>query len=379
MPLTVDPYQGFHIGVPDGWAVIRLNGTIFVTKDPTSTEGAAVRPALMTAGLTAATYFQAALATLQQQLASVSLTMTSTMTSSGAQLPAASLSIQSGGASLAGQAHVEIRSFPTAYGASMVALIASWAPQGQFATDTSLLAGIGACYGPQQGTLYRVVKDQVFTYAIPLGWQTTSETQDSIEIDKGTDAGASFNLLPALPLDSGVNSPQTLFTWATNKLGIQVGQIIGSTSSPNQTTSTGAVAGQGIVEFTGTFKGQQIHGFAFLFTTSSPGFNTSGLLRLAFATTAMWNSVNGALIHIVGSIQHDFTQDLKEWERLSQQWQAFGQQVQGFDYALTGVDLVNDPTTGATFEAPYATYTRSGPDGPGYYSPAGTKLQVQTP
>ena len=93
----------------------------------------------------------------------------------------------------------------------------------------------------------------------------------------------------------------------------------------------------------------------------------------------MWNSVNGALIHIVGSIQHDFTQDLKEWERLSQQWQAFGQQVQGFDYALTGVDLVNDPTTGATFEAPYATYTRSGPDGPGYYSPAGTKLQVQTP
>lgn len=234
----------------------------------------------------------------------------------------------------------------------MVALIASWAPQGQFATDTSLLAGIGACYGPQQGTLYQVVKDQVFTYAIPIGWQTASETQDSIEIDKGTDAGASYNLLAALPLDSGVNSPQTFFTWASNKLGIQVGQIVGSSSSPNQTSSTGAVTGQGIVEFIGTLKGQQIHGFAFLLTTSSPGFNTSGVLRLAFATTAMWNSLNGALIHIVGSIQHDFTQDLQEWERLSQQWQAFGQQVQGFDYALTGVDLVNDPTTGATFEAP---------------------------
>jgi hypothetical protein len=51
----------------------------------------------------------------------------------------------------------------------------------------------------------------------------------------------------------------------------------------------------------------------------------------------------------------------------------------GFDYALTGVDLVHGPTTGATFEAPYNAYHPSGPAGPGYYSPAGTKLQVQTP
>ena len=89
--------------------------------------------------------------------------------------------------------------------------------------------------------------------------------------------------------------------------------------------------------------------------------------------------MNGALIHIMGSIQHSFTQDLQQWERLSQEWQAFGQQVQGFDDALNGVDLVHDPVTGATFEAPYAAYSKTGPDGPGYYSKANTRLQVETP
>ena len=92
LPLTVDPYQGFQIGVPDGWDVIRLGATIFVTKDPTSTEAAAVLPTLMTSGMTAASYFQTALTTLQQQLAGANLTLTSQTKRAGA-LPAVTLNI----------------------------------------------------------------------------------------------------------------------------------------------------------------------------------------------------------------------------------------------------------------------------------------------
>ena len=382
MALTADPYEGFHIGVPDGWELIRVNGTIFVTRDRTLTEVTAVRPALMTSGLSAAAYFQASLAALVRQLGSAGLTMTSTVTSSGSQLPAASLVIQAQQSSMTGQAHIEVVPFQTAHSASIVALIASWAPKVQFSTEGPVLAGIGACYGPQQGTLFQVVKDAAFTYAIPLGWQTANESQNSIEIDKGTDAGASYTALQALKPDTGVTTPRSLFDWATRQIGIQVAATLASVSLPDQTTVTGSTLGEVIVEFTGTLKGRAIHGFAFATTTRPPsgtGLITSGVLRIAYATNASWTALGGALVHIIGGIQHDFTQDLQEWERLSQQAQAFGQQVQGFDMAINGVDLVNDPTTGATFEAPYSSYNPSGPDGPGYYSAAGTKLTVQTP
>ncbi len=86
-----------------------------------------------------------------------------------------------------------------------------------------------------------------------------------------------------------------------------------------------------------------------------------------------------SLAHIVNSIQHNFTQDLQQWEHLNQQQQAFSQQAQGFDYALNGVDLFSNPTIGATFEAPYDTYRATGPAGPGYYDQANNKLRIETP
>jgi hypothetical protein len=378
MAPTVDSYDGFHIGVPDGWDLFTLDGMIFVSKDPASTEVAVVRPGLMSAGLTPAAYFVAALSKLQQHLALAGLTMTSTLTSPIAQMPAASLSLQSGQGQLVCQAHVAILPYPTAHGASIVALIASWAPATQFTTDSALLTGIGACYGPQPGTLYQLVRGQVFTYSIPVGWQARNETQDTIDIGLGNDVVTSYAATFA-PLATGVNSPQTLLSWAFDKIGVRIGQTLFSAQLPDQPLSAGAVQKQEYVEFTGTAPdGSAIHGLVNVVSTTGSG-GTGGVIRLGVATTSQWNSVNGALIHIMFGIQHSITQDLQQYEHLSQQWQAFGQQVQGFDYALTGVDLVSDPTTGATFEAPYDTYNPSGPNGPGYYSPAGTKLQVQTP
>ena len=52
------------------------------------------------------------------------------------------------------------------------------------------------------------------------------------------------------------------------------------------------------------------------------------------------------------------------------------------DQALNGTDLVQDPSTGIQYEAPYSAYDRAGPNGPGYYagSPGSLhKLNVITP
>ena len=378
MSLTSDPYDGFHIGVPTGWDLSTLNGSIFVSRNPNSTEVAVVSPALLPDGETPASFFESALATLQAQVAGAGLTLTYASTSSGAQSPTASLSVQSAQGTLNGQAGVEILPYVTGHGSSVIALLAGWAPAAQFSAESPILSGIWACYGPQPGTLYQVVRDQVFTYAIPVGWQAKNETQDTIDITDPSGAVASYALTLA-PLSSGVNSAPTLLAWAFGQIGVQIGTVLSSTQLPQQTDATGGVTDSEYVEFTGTLNdGTAVHGMVSVAATTGPG-GTGGVIRLGVANTDRWNAVNGALVHIMGTIQHSITQDLQQWEQLSRQWEAFGQQVQGFDYALNGVDLVHDPTTGATFEAPYDTYSATGPDGPGYYSPTGTKLQVQTP
>ena len=378
LPVTRDTYDGFHIGVPPGWNLFTHDSTIVVSRDATDTEESTVTPVLVTSGLTPNAVFSSALTSLEKEVAAAGGSMTHTVTSSGDQPPAASLSLQVGQVSMAGQASVVVLPEQTAHGASVASLLASWAPTATFSTDREVLAAIGACYGPQPGTLYQVMKDQVFTYAIPVGWTVQSEGQDTIEIADGNDASANY-VLTLLPPGSGVNSAPSLLTYVFGQLGIHIDQVVSSQQSPNQPVSSGGVQGQEYVEFIGTLKdGRAVHGMVNVVADTGNG-TASGVIRLGMATTALWNSVNGALSHIINSIQHNFAQDLQQWEHLNQQQQAFNQQVQGFDYALNGVDLVNDPATGATFEAPYDAYNASGPAGPGYYDQAGNRLQVETP
>ncbi len=279
---------------------------------------------------------------------------------------------------LAGQASLVVLPEKTAHGASVAALLASWAPTARFAAERATLAAVGACYGPAAGTLYQVRQDQAFTYAIPLGWTVPNEGQDSIEIAQGDNASATYTLT-LLPPGTGVNSPQTMLTYAFGKLGVRIESVLASAQTPGTQTPTGATQGEIYQEFTGTLtNGQPVHGLVYV-TAVTGSATPSGVIRLGLTKPNLWNSTNGALVHILDSIQHSFTQDLQQWEHLSRQAQSFSAQVQGFDYALNGVDLVHDSATGATFEAPYDTYNATGPDGPGYYDQAGNKLEIQTP
>ncbi len=378
MPLTQDPYDGFHIGVPAGWGVSTVDGTIVVNNDSTQNEQAVVYPVLGTAGLTEGSFFTQALDAMGKQLAASGVTMTPTITSTGDQAPTATLSLVAGTVTVVGEARVAVLSDATAYGSSQYALLADWAPPEQFAADRATLAAIGSCYGPQPGALYQVMTDPVFRYAIPLDWSVQDEGQDNITIGQVADESASF-LLTSLPPGSGVTSPEALLSFVLGRLNFHIDHVLKSTRFADQQTPSGATQSAGKIEFTGTRPdGAALHGQAIVVAVIGGG-NVSGSIRLAAATTSSWNSVNGALIHIRDSIQHSSGQDILQWERLNRQQAAFAQQVQGFDYALTGVDLVHDTSTGATFEAPYDAWNPSGPDGPGYYNRVNKKLEVQTP
>ncbi|HVN50928.1 MAG TPA: hypothetical protein VMT43_05820 [Acidimicrobiales bacterium] len=378
LPVTRDPYDGFQIGVPTGWDLFTNDGSIVVTKDQTDLTESTVTPVLMTAGLTPAKVFASSLDSLRKEITQAGGTLDDTVTGSGTN-PSATLALTSKGTALTGQAKLVVLPEKTAHGSQVAALLASWAPSSAYPGERSELNGIGACYGPTQGTLFRVVKDQVFTYAIPLGWTVANEGQDALEVAQGQNASASYTLT-LLPSGTGVDSPQTLETYALGKLGVQVDHVIASVSTPSSQTPTGASQGEIYQEFTGrlTANGQPVHGLVYV-TAVTGSANPTGVIRLGLTKPELWNSTNGALVHILDSIQHSFSQDLQQWERISRQEQAFAGQVQGFDYALNGVDLVHDPATGETFEAPYDTYDNDGVHGPGYYDTAGNKLQIETP
>ena len=127
------------------------------------------------------------------------------------------------------------------------------------------------------------------------------------------------------------------------------------------------------MEFTTTLNGKSLHGLIYM-DTSTSGQSTAGVFRLALADSPLWNSLNGALIETAGSIQHDFTQDLGEIQAVNRQWQDFTGQVANFDDTLNNQQLVQDPSTGKLYEAPYSSYRVFGSGGPGYYLPNGQRL-----
>jgi hypothetical protein len=144
-------------------------------------------------------------------------------------------------------------------------------------------------------------------------------------------------------------------------IGITVTKVLSLTQTAPQQEPTGQTQTVQFEEFLGTYKGAPLHGIA------TGGGVTSGVLRLGLSSTGLWEAVNGALIKMAGSIQHDFTQDEQTWEHITQQWQLQSQTFQDFDNAITGADLVTDPANGQPYLAPYNAFNAHGPSGPGYY------------
>jgi hypothetical protein len=372
LPLTRDPYDGYHVGVPAGWGLYHVEGRLVVTPSATAPEQSIVIPALLTSGLTPSRFFSASMEQLDKSIASAGNAMSYHVTSNAGGLVQASLSGRAGTVALSGHASVLLLPDQTAHGSQLVVLSAYWAPPPRLAADGAKLAAVALCYGPEPAPLFRVFSDQAFTYAIPPNFRVTSEGQDDLTIAQGSNAWASF-LLTLLPPTDGVNSVQTLQHYIFQQEKLTITHMLGSAVSPTQSAS-GATNQLEDIEFTGTLDGTiPVHGLASVY--ASVGVDVAGTIRLALTRTSYWNSTQGAVVRIAGGIQHSFTQDLQQWERLSQQAQQFGQQVSGFDQALNGEDLVQNTATGETFEAPYSSYQKSGPDGPGYYTGSVGDLQ----
>jgi hypothetical protein len=241
-----------------------------------------------------------------------------------------------------------------------------WAPTGQLAGERAMLASIGACYGPEPGTLLRFYKDQAFGYTLPLGWKIGTETSDLLFLDDGPNASANYLFVGPYTTSEGVTDDESLMRYVFGRIGLKIDQVLTTVNAPNQTIATGGTQQEFITAFLGHIGQKSLHGVVRVISSTVGGV-TNGVLRLALATPPLWNSLNGALIWVMYGIQHDFTQDLAAIQHTQQQLAGFSRQVAGFDQVLNGTDLVQDPSTGIQYEAPYSAWQNNGPNGSGYY------------
>jgi hypothetical protein len=359
LPLTHDPYDGFHIAVPAGWELFTLGGELEVEKDALGSEAVVVAPAAQTSGLTPASYFQSQLGNLESQLAAGGTTLTVTGTGSQNGIPSATFTAPIAGQAATGQATVLVEPLTGQAGSTELVFAAYWAPSAAFGGESSLLSSVANCYGPETASLYRIYQDAAFTYMLPPGWTVPNggEGQDNLNL-----VDSSGDIVAYQATNNGVlafNSPQTLIDAFLN-----AANVTGVTKLWAVTPSGGTIEYE---EFTATFQGRPVHGLVYGQATNSGGFY-SGTIRIGLAQAGNWNAVNGALIQMAGAIQHNFTQDLETINQLNQQWQSFSNQVADFDDILNNQQLTQDPTTGIFYDAPYDSYEVDGPNGPGYYN-----------
>jgi hypothetical protein len=358
LPLTHDPYDGFHIAVPGGWELFTLGGELEVEKDALGSEAVIVAPAAQTSGLTPASYFQSQLSRLESQLASNGGTPTVTGTSSPNGIPSATFTAPIDGQTAAGQATVLVEPLAGQAGSTELVFVADWAPSAAFANESALLTSVADCFGPETASLYQMYQDASFTYMLPPGWTVPSGGEGQDNLNLGDSSG---DIVAYQATNNGVlafNSPQTLIDNFLNAVN-----VTGVTKLWSVTPSGGTTEYE---EFTATFKGQPVHGLIYGQATNTNGFY-DGTVRVGLAQAGNWNAVNGAIIQMAGAIQHNFTQDLETINQLNQQWQSFSNQVANFDDTLNNQQLTQDPRTGIYYDAPYDSYDVNGANGPGYY------------
>jgi hypothetical protein len=348
-----------------------MGGLIEVSKDATGTEAALLYPAALTSGLTPAGFFSSYMRFEQRSLAREGVTLSFRMQQGTTGRPQASIQLRGSRAVLEGEARVVVLPVRTQFGAEEAVFSAWWAPPSRWAADSAKLIAIRSCYSPASADLFQVFRDQSFTYIMPTGWAVLDEGQDNLDL-RGSNNNADVSYL-FFGIPPQYNTPPLALAHILQVDGVTVTSVLSVTRLADQQVSGGAVQGQQYEELLGRYQGRAVHGLVYILTDSG-SVGTFGVMRSGFATTNLWNSVNGGLIEMMGAVQHSFVQDLEEIQQLNQQWQAESAQEANFDDIINGQQLVEDPSTGQLYEAPYSSYDSGGPNGPGYYGPGGQVL-----
>ncbi len=202
---------------------------------------------------------------------------------------------------------------------------------------------------------------------MPSGWRVSSFSQDYVQLN-GFNGGAGVDYELWGPFEQGVNATQPITSagsaieYMFNLYHIKITKVLAAYPLPEQAQTAGGFQATEYMEFVGTLNGKATHRFVSV-VASIDGATESGVIRLGLANPDLWNSINGGLLQMMGSIQHNFSGDLQEIAQVNRQWQDFSGQVADFDDTLNSQQLVQDPSNGSLYEASYSSWDPNGPNG----------------
>ena len=143
-----------------------IAGLVVVFKDYSATTEGVVQTAYVSKGESSKTFLSRIMASLAKNVKSAGNTLGFRLTGPST----AAVTGRVGSTAIAGQASVSFTPVASAHGSEVGIVAGYWAPTSQLGGERRELASIGACYGPERGTLSRFVKDQAFGYTLPVGW-----------------------------------------------------------------------------------------------------------------------------------------------------------------------------------------------------------------
>lgn len=381
-----DPYAGFSIFQPAGWAIGTSNGVITLTQDPQQLVGVMIMPVRTHTNQSPQDWLSRFGDAIGGALRKAGGTFSHGQMHVSATQAGARVRGSIDGVEMQGMLAVECEP-------GFVTMRMIFAPADRFARVSSTLSDVAGTFrrstsvnlgqgshsqqvgAPMQSTALSRWQGQWFRIAVPAGWQVAGESQRGIDV-VAPDRSAHVNFAFTLGA-SGSFTPQDVLRQFIPKVFQNV-RVLKSEPAPlaGWTAMT--------VEFTGydIEQGRTMHAVA---TAATQGYygTTNFQLAIRAAEPRRWEMMKGLLAEIQGSIvNYNDNGPLSQGVLLPKnnpcdsssilssglyRDQATSRSGETWSHAMLGTERVYSPTLGQQYTVNQNAWWGTGPQGPGYY------------
>jgi hypothetical protein len=205
---------------------------------------------------------------------------------------------------------------------------------------------------------------------VPPGWSAFDEKSNGIDLHGPDNSDVSY-ILDGPVQTSQFDSPETMVAWFLHGVEITGVTSLASSGSPTSQASNGGTESDLYESLAGQSGSSPVRGLIFSDTEVGGGV-ASGYIRMAVPPANDWNSLNGSMIQIAGSIQHNSSQDLANLAQVSSGKTSAVKLPTSTTRSTISSSRRTPPPASTTKR--HTRRTTNGSNGPGYYLTNGDRL-----